>query len=250
MNVIIVEDEQLAAQRLLRTLKEIVPDVTVSGIISSVEKAVNYFNQPFDAELIFMDIQLEDGICFEIFERTHLSVPIIFTTAFDQYTLLAFKQNSIDYLLKPINADDLKNAIDKYQNLHQKFNYSQIQHALDKLVSNNYKERFLIKLGEHYKSIGIETINCFYSCESCTFIFTNTARSYAIDYSLDKIENLIDPSQFYRINRNMIVRIDAIEKIFTYSSNRLKICINGFDNNTDAIVSRDRVKSFKQWMDR
>lgn len=250
MKTVIVEDEQLAAQKLLRTLEEIVPDIELLGIIPSVEKAVNYFNQPTNAELIFMDIQLDDGICFEIFEKLELSVPIIFTTAYDEYTLKAFKQNSIDYLLKPIKKDELQNAIEKYRKVHKGISLTDLQKAISTFKTDEYKERFLIKVGEHYKSLEIKTANCFFVKESYTFISTFDGRSYGLDYSLDKVENLIDPKDFFRVNRNYIVQYSAIENINIYSSNRLRVKIKAFDENEDIIVSRERGKEFKEWMDR
>ena len=146
MKIVIIEDEQLAAQKLSRTLKEIVPDVEITGIIPSVEKALNYFNHSMNVELVFMDIQLEDGICFEIFEKIKVDIPIIFTTAFDEYTLKAFKQNSIDYLLKPIKKDELKTAIDKYNSIHQKINISTLQKVINDLKLSEYSPIFMILL--------------------------------------------------------------------------------------------------------
>jgi DNA-binding LytR/AlgR family response regulator len=250
MKIVFVEDEQLAAQKLLRTLEEIVPNIELLGIIPSVEKAVNYFSQPTNAELIFMDIQLDDGICFEIFEKIELVTPIIFTTAYDEYTLKAFKQNSIDYLLKPIKKDELKNAIDKYDKIHKRINFVDLQKAISTFKTDKYKERFLIKVGEHFKSLEIKVANCFFVKESYTFISTLGGRSYGLDYSLDRVENLIDPKDFFRVNRNLIVRYDAIENINIYSSNRLKVKIKDFNEIEDIIVSRERVKIFKEWMDR
>jgi DNA-binding LytR/AlgR family response regulator len=250
MNVVIIEDEHLAAQKLSRTLKEIVPEIEISGIIPSVEKAVNFFERSSNTDLIFMDIQLDDGICFDIFEATNIEAPIIFITAFDEYTLRAFKQNSIDYLLKPIKKDELKNAIDKYRKTHQKVSASTLQKIINNFKTSEYKERFLIKVGEHYKSIETKSVNYFYIKEGSTFISTTEKRSYGIDYSLDKIEGLVDPKNFFRINRNFIVRFNTIENILAYSSNRLKVKVKGFVENEDVIVSRERVKAFKEWMDR
>lgn len=250
MNVVIIEDEQLAGQKLSRVLKEIVPNIEILDIIPSVEKAVNFFNLHNDIELIFMDIQLEDGTCFEILEKIKVDFPIIFTTAFDEYTLKAFKQNSVDYLLKPIKKDDLKKAVDKYRKIHQKINLSTLQKILSNLKINEYKQRFLIKIGENYKSIKTSSINCFYIKESFAFASTKKGRNYGIDYSLDKIEELINPQDYFRINRNFIVQFDAIKNIIAYSSNRLKIKIENFEENDDIIVSRERVKSFKKWIDR
>lgn len=250
MNVVIIEDEQLAGQKLARVLEEVVPGISILDIIPSVEKAVNFFSQHHDIELIFMDIQLEDGICFEIFEKLQVDYPIVFTTAFDEYTLKAFKQNSIDYLLKPIKKDDLKNAVDKYKKIHQKIHLSTLQKVISSFKTNEFKQRFLIKIGGNYKSIETRFINCFYIKESFAFSSTREGRNYSIDYSLDKIEELINPQDYFRINRNFIVRFEAIENILIYSSSRLKIKIENFEENEDILVSRDRVKSFKEWMDR
>lgn len=250
MRTVIVEDEQLAAQKLLRTLEEIVPDIEILGIFSSVEKAVNYLRQASNVELIFMDIQLDDGICFEIFETLELTIPIIFTTAYDEYTLKAFKQNSIDYLLKPIKKAELVGAIEKYKKIHKEISFKDLQRAINTFKTNEYKERFLIKVGEQYKSLEIKSVNCFFIKESYTFLSTSDGRSYGIDYSLDKVEDLIDPKDFFRINRNFILRYDDIENIIVYSSNRLKVKIKGFDEDENIIISRERVKLFKEWMDR
>lgn len=250
MNVVIIEDERLAAQKLSRTLKEIVPEVEISSIIPSVEKAVDFFARPTDTDLVFMDIQLEDGICFEIFEKIKVEIPVIFTTAFDEYTLKAFKQNSIDYLLKPVKRDELESGIEKFRNLHQKVSLRTLQKMINDLNFNGYKERFLIKVGEHYKSIGIKSISCFFVKENCTFLNVEGDRIFGIEYSLDKIEDLINPKDFFRVNRNFIVRFDAIDNIISYSSNRLRIGLRGFRENEEIIVSRERVRAFKEWMDR
>jgi DNA-binding LytR/AlgR family response regulator len=249
MKIVIIEDEEIAAQKLSRTLKEIVPDIEIADIIPSVEKALNYFNKPINVELAFMDIQLEDGICFEIFENVKIDIPIIFTTAFDEYTLRAFKQNSVDYLLKPIKKDELKTAIDKYNNFHQKISITNLQTAINELKISKQKERFLIKVGANYKSIKIESISCFFIKDGYTFLNSEN-RSYGVDYSLDKIECLINQKDFFRVNRNFIVQFDAIEKIIAYSSNRLRVEVKRFTDDGEIIVSRERVKQFKDWMDR
>lgn len=249
MRIVIIEDEQLATQKLSRTLKEIVPDIEIVEKLPSVEKALGFFSKRIDVDLVFMDIQLEDGICFEIFEYTNLEVPIIFTTAFDGYTLRAFKQNSVDYLLKPIKKDELKNAIGKYKSIHQKISISNLQTAMNELKMREHKERFLIKIGEYYKSIKVESINCFYVKDKYTFLSSEN-RSYGIDSSLDKIECLINNKDFIRVSRNFIVRFDAVEKIISYSSSRLKLVIKAFNEDEEIIVSRERVKQFKEWMDR
>ena len=229
-------------------------------VIPSVEKAVNWFHdrraegpvQPGNLfpELIFMDIQLEDGLCFEIFEQCDIRVPIIFTTAYDQYMLKAFKVNSVDYLLKPVSAEDLKQALEKYRKFHASGSQST---AIESLISRfmpRTKERFLVKIGEHYKSVPTSDISCFYIRERCVFLMTGEGKSYPVDQSLDRIEDLIDPKQFTRISRNAIISFNAIKDVIAYSSSRLKIILKGRMDEDELLVSRERVAGFKEWMDR
>ncbi len=200
-----------------------------------------------------MDIQLSDGLSFEIFEKTIVSSPVIFTTAFEEYTLRAFKVNSIDYLLKPIDLDDLKNALDKFRNspFHQNlFKYP--QQVFDKVLQSftkEYKSRFVIKVGEHIKIVAIEEVNCFYSIEKATFLQTTANRNYDINYSLDQLQDLIDPAIFFRINRQFIVAFSSIKDIVQYSNSRLKLKILNNDDK-DIIVSREKVQEFKFWLEK
>jgi len=249
MKVLIIEDEKPAAQKLIRLLGEINPDIEIIDVLKSVEDSINWFLHNPKLDLIFMDIQLEDGICFEIFESKPIHTPIIFTTAYDEYTLKAFKVNSIDYLLKPIDSDELKNAIDKFNVHYKQTDYSRFELIINQLQSNT-KERFLIKIGEHYKSIQTSNINCFYIKERCNFIHVDKGKNYPIDYSLDKIEQLVNSKSFFRINRNFIINFSAILDIIAYSSNRLKIMLKDWTEKEDIIVSRERVFDFKEWMDR
>lgn len=249
MKVLIIEDEQPAANKLIRLLKEIDANIEIIEVIGSVEQSVNWLASHCSPELIFMDIQLEDGISFEIFENYKIDTPVIFTTAYDAYALKAFKVNSVDYLLKPISFDDLKMAIDKFKAFHKPtMNYPHLQAIIDQLQPKT-KERFLIKIGEHYTSVQTRSISCFYILERSTFILTDKGKSYPIDHSLDKIEQLVDPKYFLRVNRNCIVNFAAIHDIISYSSSRLKIVINQMDHE-DILVSRERVAGFKEWMDR
>ena len=250
MKVLIIEDEKPASQKIMRLLREINSDIEIIDVLKSVEKSVNWFLKNPKPDLIFMDIQLEDGICFEIFESSQIRTPIIFTTAYDEYTLRAFKVNSIDYLLKPIDSDELKNAIDKFKAYYEKTEYTGIESIINQLQPKT-KERFLIKIGEHYKSIQTSMINCFYIKERCNFIHVNKGKNYPIDYSLDRIEQLINSKSFFRINRNFIINFSAIQDIIAYSSNRLKIILNDWTEKEEIIVSRERVSDFKEWrMDR
>lgn len=249
MKVLIIEDEKPASQKLMRLLGEINPDIEIIDVLKSVEDSINWFLHNPKPDLIFMDIQLEDGICFEIFESNSIHTPIIFTTAYDEYTLKAFKVNSIDYLLKPIDSDELKNAIEKFNVHYKQTDYSSFESIITQLQPKT-KERFLIKIGEHYKSVQTSMINCFYINERCNFIHVDNGKNYPIDYSLDKIEQLIDSKLFFRISRNFIINYSAIQDIIAYSSNRLRIVLRDWTEKEDIIVSRERVSDFKEWMDR
>lgn len=249
MKVLIIEDERPAAQKIIRLLEEIDKSIEVVDVLKSVEQATNWFTNHSAPELIFMDIQLEDGISFELFETCEIKVPVIFTTAYDEYTLKAFKVNSVDYLLKPIASDDLKKAIHKFNTYHrQKMDYTQLEDIIRQLQPAT-KERFLIKVGEHYRSEPTSSIHSFYILERNTFIQTDKGKNYPIDYSLDKIEQMVDPKLFFRVNRNFIVNFYAIRDIIIYSSNRLKLILDNWTEE-DILVSRERVAAFKEWMDR
>lgn len=249
MKVLIIEDEQLAAKKLIRLLKEIDTGIEITEVIGSVERAVNWLLSNPHTDLIFMDIQLEDGLCFDIFEKSKIKTPVVFTTAYDDYTLRAFKVNSVDYLLKPIKPDELISALGKFNQLHNRIDFSGIEMALRHLQPKQ-KERFLIKVGEHYKSIEISEIDYFYITERCNFIHIISGKSYAIDYSLDKIEEMVDLKIFFRINRNMIINFSFIKDILAYSSNRLKITLKNRTELEEILVSREKVSDFKKWMDR
>jgi len=253
MKVLIIEDERPAAQKLIRILKEIDLRIEIVDVIRSVEQAVNWFQENPNPELIFMDIQLEDGLCFDIFENYRIDIPVIFTTAYDEYTLKAFKINSVDYLLKPIDQKELKSAIEKFTFFHQFGTLGTDCSKLESVIKQfqpQQKERFLVKIGVHFKSIPASAINCFYINERCSFLFTDAAKSYPLDYSLDKIEQLIDTKLFFRINRDFIVNFYAIRDMIAYSSSRLKIIIADWTEKEEIIVSRKRVADFKDWIDR
>ncbi|MDR1221504.1 MAG: LytTR family DNA-binding domain-containing protein [Tannerella sp.] len=250
MNVLIIEDERPAAQKLIRLLKDIDGRMEVVSVLGSVERAANWLAENPPPDLIFMDIQLEDGISFEIFENAEIRTPVIFTTAYDEYTLKAFKVNSVDYLLKPVAPQDLQAAIDKFNTYHrQKTDYLRIESVISRLQPKT-KERFLIKIGEHFRSLQTSSIQCFFILERNTFVLTDRGKSYPVDYSLDKIEQLVDPNLFFRISRNFILNFHAIRDIIACSSNRLKIRLNHpLPEISDITVSRERVAAFKAWMD-
>ncbi len=251
MNVLITENEKPAVEGLVSFLKQIEPDINVAGITGSVESTINWLQSNPDPDLIFMDIQLDDGLCFELFETMKIEIPVIFTTAYDEYMLSAFKVNSVDYLLKPIEEKSLRSAIEKFRSIHYKeaINSEVIRQLLNKL-SKGYKNRFLIKVGEHYKSISDKEITCFYILERANFLRTTEDKDYAIDYSLDNLQKELDPDRFFRINRNCIININQIRDILHYSSSRLKIELNSNKSIYDLIVSKDKVREFKKWIDK
>lgn len=250
MKVLIVEDEQPASQKLIRLIREIDPGIVIVDVLESVEQATNWLLNNPHPDLIFMDIQLEDGICFEIFENCTIKTPVIFTTAYDEYSLKAFKVNSVDYLLKPLVLVELKNAIDKFKVVHhQKVDFTKIESFINQLQPKT-KERFLIKIGEHFRSIQVSRINCFYIKDRCNFINVDKGKNYAIDYSLDKVESMIDSKMFFRVNRNYIINFLSIQDIIAYSTSRLKVILTYRDENDEILVSRERVAEFKEWMDR
>lgn len=251
MNILLVENEKPAISGLSRLLKKIDVAVNIVGTTESVEATINWIQSNPSPDLIFMDIQLDDGLCFEIFETIKLDVPIIFTTAYDQYMLSAFKVNSVDYLLKPIEEIPLRNAIEKFKTIHyQKAISNNLFSQLSKELNIDFKSRFLIKVGVHYKSIPTNEIACFYILERAIFVRTFSDQDYSLDYSLDYLQKTIDPDRFFRINRNCIININAISDILSYSSSRLNIKLNSKKPIDDLTVSKDKVSTFKKWIDK
>lgn len=250
MKVVIIEDEKPAARRLSRMLNEI--GIEPITMLHSVEEAVNWFYSNEHPDLLFLDIQLSDGLSFEIFEEVEIKSAIIFTTAYDEYALKAFKLNSVDYLLKPIDSDELENAVNQYENIHaktnhQNFNFEQIKDLISPL-QKKYKKRFTVKIGQHLKMISIESIECFYSENKSTHIHTIDNRSYLIDDTLEQLEIKLQSETFFRVSRKYFVNINAIKDIISYSNSRLKIILQSY-NESEIIVSRERVKDFKNWID-
>jgi len=250
MKVLVIEDEAPASQKLFRLLNEIDSGIEIIDVLRSVEQTINWLSAHPCPDLIFMDIQLDDGLCFDIFEKCKIDVPIIFTTAYDEFALKAFKLNSVDYLLKPVNRDELKNAIEKFNTIHwPKTGFARLESVIKQLQPSS-KERFLVKIGAHYKSIPATNIHCFYIIERCTFLYTDAGKSYPIDYSLGEIEQMVDPKLFFRISRDFIINYYAIRDLIAYSSNRLKIILPHWVEKEELLVSRERVANFKKWMDR
>ncbi len=255
MNVLIIEDEKIAADRLIKLLHNIVEDLTVLNRIDTVQQSIEWLSSHQPPDLIFLDIQLADGVSFDIFKGVDIQSPIIFTTAYDNYAIKAFKVNSIDYLLKPIDESSLRFAMEKYQNLKKEFSgidtsaLNSILKQLNPSGGTTYKNRFIIKSGEHIRSLKVEEIDFFVSMDKITFAVTKSGRKHIIDYNMDRVEEEVDPLRFFRINRKYIVSIDGFTDIIAYSNHRLKVQLNN-DNTMEAIVSRNRVKEFKEWLDR
>lgn len=251
MKTIIIEDEKLAAERLEELIKEIDPSIEISVKLTSVEQSIKYLKQN-KPDLIFLDIQLEDGLSFSIFEKVDVDVPIIFTTAYDQYAIKAFRLNSIDYLLKPIKKDELRESLNKYKNI--KSSYLMDFEEIIKSIQNkelSYKKRFLIQYGQKIKKVEIDEVAYFYAMEKNVFLTTSSGNTFPIDFTLDKLQEVIDPENFFRINRKMIVSFNAIKNMIPYSRSRIKIELTPPEpKEVEALVSVERSSAFKEWMDK
>ena len=250
MKAVILEDEQLTADRLRSLLHKYDPSVEVMAIIPSAAEAIEWFKENQSPDLIFMDIHLEDDQCFTIFEKINLDVPVIFTTAYDEYTIKAFKVNSIDYLMKPLNYEELEQAIEKYKRLHgqpkEGLGLKTLLQALQK-NETEYKERFLVSIGSRLKTIDTEDIKYFYSAEKISFLVTKDNQRFPVDYSLDKLSMVLNPKHYYRINRQMILHLDAIQNIHVFSKGKIKLDIAPAIKE-DVFVSMDKVVEFKEWL--
>lgn len=254
MTTIIIEDEKPAARLLQRKLEKL--NLKVGVMLHSVEEALDWFSKNEHPDLIFLDIQLSDGLSFEIFEKVEIKSAVIFTTAYDEYALRAFKLNSIDYLLKPIDEDDLEIAVAKFKSLLPKqeiqpqsigIDFEQIKKMLTNPFEKNYKKRFTVKIGQHLKVISIEEIECFFSENKGTYIHTFDNRNYLIECTLELLEQELDPGNFFRISRKFIIPLKAIKEIVLYSNSRLKVILPSFKVE-EVIVSREKVSDFKTWI--
>jgi len=251
MNVIIIEDEKPSARRLQRMLTELEMEAKV--MLHSVEESIEWFQNNTHPDLIFLDIQLSDGLSFEIFEAIDIKSAVIFTTAYDEYALQAFKLNSIDYLLKPIDDEDLETAVEKYKGRapQQKavtLDFNDIKNLLINPIEREYKKRFSVKVGQHLKLINIEDIECIYSENKGTYAFTIEGRNYLLDATLDELESDLEPNVFFRVSRKFYINVNAIKDMVSYTNSRLQIKLNHF-NEHDIIVARERVRDFKYWLE-
>jgi len=250
LNIVIIEDEKITAVNLEKLILKIEPEARIMAILASVKQAMSWLSSN-QADLIFMDIELGDGKSFEIFESVSIKAPVIFTTAYDQYAIKAFKANGIDYLLKPIDESELKAAIRKFRSLvSHETDYSAIMDLINSSQQRKeYRQRFMIQAGSRIRSIPVVQIAYFYFIEKAVFLCTFENRRYPTEYSLDKLEELINPDDFYRINRKMIVSIKSIQSIYSLSKSRIKLELApGFEE--EVLVSFNRTPSFREWLNK
>jgi|WetSurMetagenome_2_1015567.scaffolds.fasta_scaffold06689_3 DNA-binding LytR/AlgR family response regulator len=250
IKVLIVEDEKIAAVNLAGMIVQVEPEARILAILSSVKQAIEWFSANH-ADLIFMDIELGDGQSFEIFSHVKVQEPVIFTTAYDQFAIKAFKSNGIDYLLKPIDEAELKTAIEKYRHLVKTGNNYTMLKELFSTVSTGkeYKKRFMIQAGSRIRTIPVEDVAYFYFSEKATFLCTNDNHHFPVEFSLDKLEGVVDPNQFYRINRQMIVALNAIRKIYSLSKSRIKLEL--FPAFTgEVLLSFNKTPDFRDWLNK
>ena len=252
MRVLIIEDEAPAAKRLIKLLEAIIPEMELVERLDSVERSISFLEKNPALDLIFMDIQLADGLSFDILNAIKIQTPIIFTTAFDQYTLKAFKVNSIDYLLKPIDEKELTEAIQKYKTLHASSQPSpdisdKVLQMIADLQKTKFKERLLIKRGQQLNSLKTDLIAyCFADGKLC-YAVDRQHQKHLLEQNLSHLEAQLDPAKFFRINRNLLVHIDSIQKVHTWLGGRLKLEFST-PVNFETIVSRERVNEFKEWL--
>jgi DNA-binding LytR/AlgR family response regulator len=253
MRVLIVEDETPAAEKLERYLQKYSATIKVIDKLPSVQEAVEWLaNRQHEVDLIFMDIQLKDGLSFQIFQSVKIIKPVVFITAYNEYALDAFKVNGIDYLLKPVTFTDLSASLKKLESLSEQLQWSETRSeqvaTIFEQPSKTYKNRFMVKLGDHIRSITSDQISLFFADGRDVYLITNQLRKFIIDYTLESLEEVLDPKIFYRVNRSYILNISAIQDVIVYSNSRLKITPN-IKWEGEIIVSREKVSEFKEWFD-
>ncbi|MEO9965116.1 MAG: LytTR family DNA-binding domain-containing protein [Reichenbachiella sp.] len=248
--VVIVEDENLAAQKLIRQLGEVDPAMEIVSVLDTVSGAVDFLNTN-EVDLIFLDIHLGDDLSFNIFKETKVKTPIIFTTAYDQYAIQAFKLNSVDYLLKPINKSELKEALDKFQENRQvsSVDYRLLVESLQSTMEPTSQKRFMVYKGDKVKTINTAEVAYFFAEGKYVYLVNMDGVEYLIDYTLDKLQSKLEPEQFFRINRQFIIQICAIKEMIAYSKGRLKIELDPTPRK-ETIVSTDRSSDFKNWLNK
>ncbi|NUO02165.1 MAG: response regulator transcription factor [Saprospiraceae bacterium] len=255
MRVLIVEDEQLAIEKLSRTIHEVDKTIEIVGQTDGIETTVQWLRANQEPDLIFLDIELSDGQSFEIFNQTVVNSAVIFTTSYDEYAIQAFKVNSIDYLLKPIKKDDLRQSLEKYARMKQQYGHPaapDIQQLLKDIrgqLAPEYRDRFLVKHGLRMLPIDIVEIAYFYSENSITFLKTKGNVRFILEYSLDELEAMVDPRSFFRANRSFIIHIKSVDAVYPHLNGRLKTDLKP-TSETEVLISREKAQEFKDWLGR
>ncbi len=251
MDVVIIEDEMLAAERLQSLIKNYDASINIVAVLESIEESVQWLQAKAHPDLLFVDIHLSDGHSFEIFKKIHLQKPVIFTTAFDNYALDAFQLFSIDYILKPVTAEALGAAINKYKSITgmAAANYTLLSDAVKENFSARHKNRFLAKVGQRSFFLQADEVAYFFADNKIVYLVDKEGNRFIINFTLEKLAPLLDPVDFFRINRKMIVHSKAIEQVKPYFNNRLKLLLKGIKADEEIIISRERVADFKEWAD-
>ncbi len=253
MKILIVEDEEFAATRLIKMVMDILPDAIIHGPIDTVKATIDQLNSISDYDLIFLDIQLADGKSFSIFDQCPISIPVIFTTAYDAYALQAFELNSIDYLLKPIKREKLSLSLEKFKKLKEYYKTENPNVRLYEMIKGLiperpvYKDRFLISKGDLLLPVIVSEVSCFYAEDKEVIMVTHDNRHFFVDHSIEELSGKLDPKLFFRANRQYIISIDAIKKVHNYFNFKLKVEISPHPK-AEVIISRAKVSTFKSWM--
>lgn len=258
MNILIVEDEELAVKKLRKTLAAVRPEAIVVGVSDSIKSTVSWLQENPSPDVILMDIELSDGQSFEVFNRIEIKIPVIFTTSYDEYALKAFKVNSVDYLLKPIQQEELSAALGKYAQMKTLYGTTRsvepvmkvedlIKELKEKLQPKEYRRRFLVKQGQKLVSVDTEEVAYFFSDGRLNFFKTYDNKKFVVDYTMDELEEMLDPTSYFRISRSFYISIDAVDQIHEYFGNRLLLHLKPAVDK-EAVVSREKVTEFKKWM--
>lgn len=255
MKILIVEDEPFAQQELIRLLKKTGKEFELLDTLDSVEDSIEWFSKNIHPDLVFLDIQLADGLSFDIFAEIELKSAVIFTTAYDEFAIRAFELNSIDYLLKPVKLEALESALEKYEKMKKNmavgqtgFNEEQLQQVINLMSSKNYKSRMLIRVGDQIKSIDMKDVAYFRADDNVVFVHAHDGSKYIVDHTLEQLEGLLDPKSFFRMNRTFMVAFPSIKKVSKYFNSRLLIELMP-STEEQVLVSRARAKDFLEWMD-
>jgi DNA-binding LytR/AlgR family response regulator len=257
MKILIVEDEELAVKKLQKTLAAIDASAEIMGVTDSIKGTVEWLQSNPQPDLVLMDIELSDGQSFEIFNLAEVKSPVIFTTSYDEYALKAFKVNSVDYLLKPIQKEELQAALNKFKQVKSSYGDAEAKNNISieslvkelqqKLQPKEYRKRFLVKHAQKLVSIEVDDIAYFYSDGRLNFFKSIDNKKYVVDYTMDELEGMLDPEKYFRISRSFYVSIDSVDQIHDYFGNRLILYLKPTVDK-EALVSREKVTDFKKWM--